>query len=54
MIGRPYLWGLAVGGEVGVVAVVRQLRSELERTMALIGRTILTRIDQSVLAPAAF
>lgn len=52
LIGRPYLWGLAVGGETGVAAVVRQLRSELERTMALIGRTTLTRIDRSVLTPA--
>jgi isopentenyl diphosphate isomerase/L-lactate dehydrogenase-like FMN-dependent dehydrogenase len=49
LVARPYLWGLAVGGEAGVASVVRQLRSELERTMALIGRTSLAQIDRTAL-----
>ena len=37
LIGRPYLWGLAAGGEPGVVAVLEVLRSEIDRTLALLG-----------------
>jgi 4-hydroxymandelate oxidase len=36
-IGRPVLWGLAVGGEAGVVQVLDILRSELERALILCG-----------------
>ncbi|MCB0994420.1 MAG: alpha-hydroxy-acid oxidizing protein [Acidimicrobiales bacterium] len=36
-IGRPYLWGLASGGEAGVGGVLTDLRSGLERTLALLG-----------------
>jgi len=36
-IGRPVLWGLAVGGEAGVAHVLALLRSELERALALCG-----------------
>jgi 4-hydroxymandelate oxidase len=37
MIGRPYLWGLAAAGEDGVSDVLRLLRAEVHRTMALLG-----------------
>ena len=37
LIGRPYLWGLAVDGEAGVARVIELLRSELERSMTLAG-----------------
>ena len=37
LIGRPALWGLAVGGALGVERVLAILRSELERAMALAG-----------------
>jgi 4-hydroxymandelate oxidase len=36
-IGRPVLWGLAVGGEAGVAHVLSLLRSEFERALALCG-----------------
>jgi len=36
-IGRPVLWGLAVGGEEGVIQVLEMLRSELERALLLCG-----------------
>jgi len=39
LVGRPYLWGLAVGGEQGVEAVLRMLLAELDLTMALSGHT---------------
>ncbi|HCT55705.1 MAG TPA: alpha-hydroxy-acid oxidizing protein [Gemmatimonas aurantiaca] len=49
LIGRPYLYGLAVDGAAGVSRVVRTLRTELEMAMALTGRTSVSAIDRSVL-----
>jgi len=37
LLGRPYLWGLALGGEDGVATVLRMLLAELDLTMALSG-----------------
>lgn len=37
LVGRPYVWGLAAGGALGVAQVIRLLRDELEMTMALAG-----------------
>jgi isopentenyl diphosphate isomerase/L-lactate dehydrogenase-like FMN-dependent dehydrogenase len=37
LVGRPYVYGLAVGGQAGVEAVVRQLAAELDVTCALAG-----------------
>ncbi len=37
MIGRPYIWGLATCGALGVAHVIRLMRDELEMTMALTG-----------------
>jgi 4-hydroxymandelate oxidase len=37
LVGRPVLWGLAVGGEAGVARVLTTLRDELARAMALCG-----------------
>ncbi len=36
-IGRPYLYGLAAGGQPGVERALQLLRSELERSVALLG-----------------
>jgi 4-hydroxymandelate oxidase len=49
MIGRPYLYGLAVGGEQGVEHVVRILRTEFENALALLGRSTASAIDRGVL-----
>ncbi|WP_447765139.1 alpha-hydroxy acid oxidase [Sphingopyxis panaciterrae] len=43
-IGRPYLYGLAAGGEAGVARVLSIFRSEIERDMGLMGRTRLSDI----------
>ena len=48
-IGRPYIYGLAVGGAKGVERVISILRDELERAMALTGRRSIAEIDGSVL-----
>lgn len=37
LIGRPYLYGLAVGGAAGAAAVIEILRRELTQAMALTG-----------------
>ena len=37
LVGRPVLWGLAVGGADGVAAVLGQLRDEVTEAMALYG-----------------
>jgi isopentenyl diphosphate isomerase/L-lactate dehydrogenase-like FMN-dependent dehydrogenase len=37
LVGRPPLWGLAVGGETGARRVLELLREELELTLALCG-----------------
>lgn len=37
MIGRPYVWGLAAAGALGVAHVLRLTRDELEIAMALAG-----------------
>lgn len=36
-LGRPYVWGLAVGGEDGVREVIRNLRADFDLTMGLAG-----------------
>ena len=47
-IGRAYLYGLGAAGEPGVDHVLRLLRSGIERTMALTGRTSLAEIDRDL------
>lgn len=49
LIGRPYVYGLAVAGAAGVAAVVEILRRELEQAMALTGRSRISTLDQSVI-----
>ena len=49
LIGRPYLYGLGVGGPEGVARIVNILQTEFRIAMALSGRPTLTSIDRSVL-----
>ncbi len=49
LIGRPYIFGLAAAGAVGVSHVIHMLRAELEVTMALTGAQDLRSIDRSVI-----
>jgi 4-hydroxymandelate oxidase len=51
-IGRPLFWGLAVGGEQGVVRVLNILREEIEITMAKCGRPTIASIDATVVVKA--
>jgi L-lactate dehydrogenase (cytochrome) len=52
-IGRPYLYGLAAGGESGVGRVLDIFREEMERTMLLAGAASTTKLDRSVVIPQA-
>jgi hypothetical protein len=49
LIGRPYLYGLAVSGAEGVAKVVNILREEFQMALALTGRPDIQSIDRSVL-----
>ncbi|MFB2979457.1 alpha-hydroxy acid oxidase [Microseira sp. BLCC-F43] len=48
LLGRPILWGLAVGGEPGVQHIIELLRDELDLAMALSGCANLGDIDSSL------
>jgi lactate 2-monooxygenase len=48
LLGRPYVWALAVGGAAGVEAVIRQLAAELDLTMALVGCRSIGELDRSM------
>ncbi len=48
LLGRPVLWGLAVGGEAGVQHVLELLRDELDLAIALSGCAKLQDIDPSL------
>ena len=52
LIGRPTLWGLAVGGAAGVERVLQILQSELAEVMAITGAARVDDIDLSVLGGA--
>jgi len=48
-IGRPYVYGLAVGGDAGVAHVLKLLRNELLMAMSLLGCPTIASIDEKVL-----
>ena len=45
MIGRPWMYGLAAGGQSGVEVVLDLLRTEIDTTLALLGRPTLESLD---------
>lgn len=51
LIGRPYIFGLANAGALGVAHVIRLLRDELEIAMALCGCRTLQDIPAGLLRP---
>jgi L-lactate dehydrogenase (cytochrome) len=46
LIGRPYLYGLAVDGQAGVEQVLEALRTEMTRSMRLLGCASVTELDR--------
>jgi L-lactate dehydrogenase (cytochrome) len=47
MIGRPYLYGLAAGGQAGVQRVIELLTAQLDNTLALLGCRSVEALDPS-------
>jgi L-lactate dehydrogenase (cytochrome) len=48
LIGRPYLYGLAMSGQPGVELAMHMLSTELERTLTLLGRSSVAELDRNV------
>jgi L-lactate dehydrogenase (cytochrome) len=44
-VGRPYMYGLTVGGRDGVIEVLSSLLADTHRTLGLVGRKSLREID---------
>jgi lactate 2-monooxygenase len=49
LIGRSYVYGLAVAGEVGVTEVLDNLRAELDLTLSLAGCGSLAEVGAETL-----
>ncbi len=49
MVGRPYLWGLALDGRAGVAHVLGLLRDEMVAALRLLGVSGVKDLDRSVL-----
>src|SRR5579863_3004092 len=47
LVGRAYAYGLAAGGPAGVVRAIDILRSEMERTLRLLGCPSIASLDRS-------
>ncbi len=52
MVGRPVLWGLAVGGAEGAQRVLQILLAEFDAALGLAGAPRASELDQSFVCPA--
>ncbi len=52
LVGRPYVWGLALDGENGVTEVLENFLADLDLTMAELGVASVHDISRELLAPA--
>lgn len=53
-IGRPFLYGLGAGGREGVTRALEIIAKEMDITMALCGKRLLSDVDQSILMENPF
>jgi len=51
LVGRPWVWGLALGGQAGVTAVLRGILADLDLSMAMCGLHSIDQIDADLLVP---
>jgi lactate 2-monooxygenase len=51
LIGRPYVYGLAVAGEAGVLEVLQNFAADFDLTMGLAGYRSVDQIDSGALVP---
>lgn len=49
LLGRPYIYGLAVAGEQGVRQVIENLTADLDTTLALTGKKSVSELDRSLI-----
>lgn len=54
MLGRPYLWGLAAGGQLGVSHLIKLLNDELVRDLILLGCGNLNELNASHIRQSKF
>jgi len=47
LVGRPYIYGLAVAGALGAAHSIKLLKEEFEVTMALMGTSCIKQINSS-------
>jgi L-lactate dehydrogenase (cytochrome) len=52
MIGRPYIYGLAVAGGAGVTAILEILANEIRQTLTLMGVASVAELTRDDLLPA--
>jgi lactate 2-monooxygenase len=52
-LGRPYVWGLAAGGENGVREVIRNMCADFDLTMSLAGYSSVSEIARDSIALAS-
>jgi isopentenyl diphosphate isomerase/L-lactate dehydrogenase-like FMN-dependent dehydrogenase len=52
LVGRPWVWGLALGGEEGVRAVLRALLADFDLTLALSGHAAVSELGAESLVAA--
>ena len=50
LVGRPYAYGLAVGGQEGAEAVLRHLAADVDLTLALVGAHGVDELDRTWIA----
>jgi lactate 2-monooxygenase len=53
LLGRPYAYGLAVGGQEGVEAVIQHLMADTDLTLALVGGKRARELDSSWIAASS-
>jgi 4-hydroxymandelate oxidase len=52
LVGRPYLWALAIDGEAGVRELLSRFKAEVRNAMALAGQTDAGSVDPSIVVRA--
>lgn len=52
LIGRPYIWGLAVGGEEGAYQVIEMLRAEISLDLTLCGCRSVRDVERGLVTQA--
>lgn len=52
LIGRPYLWALAIDGEAGVRELLQRFDVEIRNAMALSGQSDPSSVDRDIVLPA--